>query len=181
MLSDEEFLQALVDALPEAFPPGDLDDYVGEDDGVLLYIAVAHARRWLEDNVLLIERPGYTDELHEQMVQALGKAAYYASIGDASRGDADLDRLDAIDRDLPPPHAIVREGAEEAMRRFWAVMELAAADADGPRETLLMIQLYEGVGWTDDVIEYLGPRAVELMHTARIELAYCNGQIGRWA
>ncbi len=181
MLSDEEFLQALVDALPEAFPPGDLDYCVDDDGGVLLYIAVAHARRWLEDNVLLIERPGYTDELHEQMVQALGKAAYHASIGDASGGDADLDRVDAIEHDLPPPHAIVREGAEEAMRRFWTVMELAAEDADGPRQTLLMIELYEGVGWTEDVIGYLGPRAVELMHAARIELAWCNGQIGRWA
>lgn len=181
MLHDEEFLQALVDGLPEAFPPGDLDDYVDEDGGVLLYIAVGDARRWLEDNVLLIERPGFTDEMLEQVVQALGKAAYHASIGDASGGDADLDRVvEAIDRDLPPPHAIVRAGTEEAMRRFWAIMELAAEDADGPRRTLLMIELYEGVGWTEDVIEYLGPRALEVMHAARIELAYSNGQIGRW-
>jgi len=164
------------------FPRGDLDYYVDEDGGVLLYVAVGDARCWLEDNVLLIERPGFTDEMLEQVVQALGKAAYHASIGDASGGDADLDRIvEAIDRDLPPPHAIVRAGAEEAMRRFWALMELAAEDADHPRQTLLMIELYEGVGWTEDVIGYLGPRAVELMHAARNELADGNGQIGRWA
>jgi len=181
MLSDEEFLHALADGLPDAFPPEDLDDYVDEDD-VQLYIALGDARCWIEDNVLLIERLGFTDEMLEQVAQALGKAAYHASIGDASGGDADLDRVvEAIDRDLPPPHAIVREGAEEALRRFWAIMELAAEDADGPRRTLLMIELYEGVGWTDDVIEYLGPRAVELMNAARIALADANGQIGRWA
>lgn len=182
MLSDEEFLQALVDGFPEAFPCGDVDDYVDEDGRVLLYIAVGDARCWLEDDVLLIERPGLTDEMLEELVQAFGKAAYHASIGDASVAEPDLDRVvEAIDRDRPPPHAIVRAGAEEAMRRFWTVMELAAEDADGPRQTLLMIELYEGVGWTEDVIGYLGPRAVELMHAARIELAWCNGQIGRWA
>lgn len=181
MLGDGEFLQALVDGFPEAFPRGDVDDYVDEDGRALLYIAVGDARRWLEDNVLLIERRGFTDEMLEQLAQALGKAAYHASIGDASGGDVDLDRVEAIDRDLPPPHAIVRAGTEEAMRRFWAIMELAAEAADGPRQTLLMIELYEGVGWTEDVIEYLGPRALEVMHTARNELADGNGQIGRWA
>ncbi len=180
MLSDEEFLHARAEGLPDAFPPEDLDDYVDED-GVQLYIALGDARCWIEDNVLVIERPGFTDEMLEQVAQALGKAAYNASIGEASGGDADLDRVEAIDRDLPPPHAIVLEGAEEALRRFWAIMELAAEDADGPRRTLLMIELYEGVGWTDDVIEYLGPRAVELMNAARIALADANGQIGRWA
>jgi len=61
------------------------------------------------------------------------------------------------------------------------VIERAADDADGPRRTLLMIELYAGVGWTEDVVDYLKPRALELMHAARIELAWCNGQIGRWA
>jgi len=182
MLSDEEFLQALVDGLPEAFPAvHEQLDYYFDDGRVLLYVVLADARRWVEDNVLVIERPGYTDEMHQQMCEALGRAAYYGSIGDVSVGDADLDRLEALDRGLPPPHATVRPGAEGALQRFWAVIEAAAEDADGPRQTLLMIELYEGVGWTEDVVDYLGPRALELMHAARIELAWCNGQIGRWA
>lgn len=181
MLSAEDFLRVLVDVLPEAFSTERIDDYVDEDLGVQLYSALGDARCWIEDEVLMIERPGFTDDMLEQVVQALGTAAYYASIGDAKGGDADLDRVEAIDRDLPPPNAIVRAGAEDAMRRFWAIVELAADDADGPRRTLLMIELYEGVGWTEDVIEYLGPRAIELMNAARIELADCSGQIGRWA
>lgn len=182
MLSDEEFLHALADGLPEAFPPvRDQLDYYAGDDGVLLYVVLADARRWIEDNVLVIERPGYTGEMHQQICEALGRAAYYGSIGDVSARDVDLDRIEALDRALSPPHATVRPGAEGALHRFWAVIERAAEDADGPRQTLLMIELYEGVGWTEDVVGYLGPRALELMHAARIELAWCNGQIGRWA
>jgi len=109
MLNDEEFFQALVDGLPEAFPPvRDQLDYYAGDDGVLLYVVLADARRWIEDNVLVIERPGYTEEMHQQMCEALGRAAYYGSIGDVSARDADLDRIEALG---PRSFTAARDGA----------------------------------------------------------------------
>ena len=57
----------------------------------------------------------------------------------------------------------MKPGREEVFRRFWAFIERASEDADVHMETLLMLELVEGVAWTEDVIEYVGPRARALL------------------
>jgi hypothetical protein len=76
----------------------------------------------------------------------------------------------------------VLPGGEERLRRFFDYVEEAAADAveDEQLANLLMIELFEGVVWTDDVIEYRGPRTRALLEDARIALASANSAIGRW-
>jgi hypothetical protein len=82
-----------------------------------------------------------------------------------------------------PPRASVRRGHEDAVRRFWDFVEAqaVAGAGDDDLENLLQIECFEGVGWVEDLGEYLGPRTRELLADAQVTLAHVNGQIGRWA
>ncbi len=82
-----------------------------------------------------------------------------------------------------PLRASVRPGGEDVLRRFWDfVEEQAQAGAGDERlETLLQIECFEGVGWVEDLIEFVRPRTRELLADAQVGLADANGQIGRWA
>ena len=82
-----------------------------------------------------------------------------------------------------PLRASVRPGREDVVRRFWAFVEdqALAGAGDVALENLLQIECFEGVGWVEDLGEYLGPRTRELLVDAQDGLAHSNGQIGRWA
>jgi hypothetical protein len=88
----------------------------------------------------------------------------------------------AIRVDAPRRRVEVLPGGEDRLRRFFGYMEQLAADAheDARLANLLMIELFEGVVWTDDLIEYLGPHTRALLEEARIVLAAASGAIGRW-
>jgi hypothetical protein len=135
-MDEAAFVDALIAALPEAFP--DRERYVYED-GMLSYPALGDALIWLEDHAIRIR--------------------------------------------LLPRRAFVRRGREDAMRRFWDFVEeqAVAGAGDTELENLLAIECFEGVGWVEDLGEYLGPRTRELLAEAQVTLASANGQIGRWA
>jgi hypothetical protein len=88
----------------------------------------------------------------------------------------------AIRISLAARQVAVLPGGEDRLRRFFAYMEEVAAGADDDERlaNLLMIELFEGVVWTEDVIEYLGPRTRALLEDARVLLADANHAIGRW-
>jgi hypothetical protein len=133
-MDDETFIRGLADALPEAFAGRDLrEEYF--DDGVWLrYIALPHARSWIEDNAIRVA-------ILRQHVTVL---------------------------------------REDALRRFFDYVEQVADGADDATQTLLMIELFEGTVWTEDVREYLGPHTQALLEEARVMLAWCSGAVGRW-
>ena len=85
----------------------------------------------------------------------------------------------ALDIRHAPLRAAVRPAREGAFRRFWEFVEAQAANADRELQTLLAIELFEGVWWTEDVMEYLGPHTRALLDEARVWLAPYNGAIGR--
>ena len=76
--------------------------------------------------------------------------------------------------------ARVRTGTEDALRRYFAYVEPLAADPDRGMQNLLMIELFEGVVWVQDVIDYLGPDTRALLARAQVALADANSAIGRW-
>ena len=44
----------------------------------------------------------------------------------------------------------------------------------------LEIELFEGVVWVQDVIDYVGPHTLAVMARAQEHLAWCNDAVGRW-
>ena len=84
---------------------------------------------------------------------------------------------------LVPLRASVRPGCEDVVRRFWAFVEgqAQAGAGDVALENLLQIECFEGVGWVEDLGEYLGPRTRELLVQAQDAPERYGGQIGRWA
>jgi hypothetical protein len=136
-VDDRRFVEGLMAAVPEAFTDPEDHDYYLEEP--LPYVALGHARIWLEDNALKIS---YRREQAK----------------------------------VRPKHA-------DVVRRFWDFVETQAegGKGDGDMETLLAIECFEGVGWVEDVAEYLGPATRALLVDAQRWLAWCNGSIGRWA
>jgi hypothetical protein len=101
----------------------------------------------------------------------------YIAVPDArtwiERNALDIDPIGCVAR--------VRPGGEDALRRFFEYFEALAADPDRDMQNLLMIELFEGVPWVQDVIDYVGPNTRAVMRRAQEHLAWCNGAIGRWA
>jgi hypothetical protein len=89
----------------------------------------------------------------------------------------------ALDISTCPMRAKVRPEHSDAFRRFWTFIEDQAHRGNGDKrlETLLQIECFEGVGWVDDVLEYLGPQTRRLLLDAQRWLASYNDQVGRWA
>ena len=83
---------------------------------------------------------------------------------------------------IVPRRARLRPEHADVFRRFWDFVEAQAVSGrgDDALETLLQIECFEGVGWVEDLSEYLGPRTRELLLDARARLARYSGQIGRW-
>jgi hypothetical protein len=80
----------------------------------------------------------------------------------------------ALDISIRPIRATVRPEHRDAFRRFWNFIEAQAHRGNGDKglETLLQIECFEGVGWVDDVLEYLGrqTRVCSLMHSAGLRV-----------
>ncbi|MGZ6675308.1 MAG: hypothetical protein ACXVFM_23470 [Solirubrobacteraceae bacterium] len=76
--------------------------------------------------------------------------------------------------------ARVRPGCEDALRRYLDYFESLAPDRDRSVQNLLEIELFEGVVWVQDVIDYVGPHTRAVMRRAQDHLAWCNSAIGRW-
>ena len=89
----------------------------------------------------------------------------------------------ALDVSFRAMRATVRPEHVEVMRRFWEFVEAQAQGADGDKQlkTLLQIECFEGVGWVEDVSDYVGPVTRELLRDAQVWLAQYNRQVGRWA
>jgi hypothetical protein len=48
-------------------------------------------------------------------------------------------------------------------------------------QNLLEIELFEGVVWVQDVIDYVGPHTRAVMARAQEHLSWCNSAVGRWS
>ncbi|WP_354697222.1 hypothetical protein [Paraconexibacter sp. AEG42_29] len=107
-----------------------------------------------------------------------GRPLLYVAFGDAREW---IEKNVLVHAYVSEPRTSVRPAHRATFVEFWELVERAAEDADRDRRLLLMIELYEHVGWTDDVLAYLGPNALELLDAARTELAHSARQIGRWA
>ena len=59
----------------------------------------------------------------------------------------------ALDIGVLPRVARVRPGGEDPLRRYFDYVEPLASDPDRSMQNLLMIELFEGVVWVEDVIE----------------------------
>jgi hypothetical protein len=76
--------------------------------------------------------------------------------------------------------ARVRPGAEDALRRYFDYFETVAPDLERDVQNLLEIELFEGVVWVQDVIDYVGPHTRAVMGRAQEHLAWCNDAVGHW-
>lgn len=61
----------------------------------------------------------------------------------------------------------VPPGSVEALRRFFAYVEQAITDCEPDQRGWIMVELFEHVPWTEDVVEYLGPETVGLLRQAQ--------------
>jgi hypothetical protein len=76
----------------------------------------------------------------------------------------------------------VRPGGEDPLRRFCCYIELVIARAERPTDTnWIMVEMFEGIPWTEDVIAYLGPATIALLREAQDALRPYNSWIGRWS
>lgn len=102
----------------------------------------------------------------------------YAALGDARMWLEDH----ALDISIVPRRATVRPEYDDAFRRFWNFVEHEAqtGQGDADLETLLQIECCEGVGWVEDVLDYVGPATRELLVDAQHRLAGDSSQVGRW-
>jgi hypothetical protein len=48
------------------------------------------------------------------------------------------------------------------------------------RQNMLEIELFEGVVWVQDVIDYVGPHTRAVMGRAQDHLSWCSSAIGLW-
>ena len=76
--------------------------------------------------------------------------------------------------------ARVRPGGEDALRRYFDYFESLASDLERDMQNRLEIELFEGVVWVQDVIDYVGPHTRAVMGRAQEHLAWCNDAVGRW-
>jgi hypothetical protein len=86
----------------------------------------------------------------------------------------------ALDIDALARRARVRPGGEDALRRYFDYFESLASDLERDVQNLLEIELFEGVVWVQDVIDYVGPDTRAVMRRAQDHLSWCNSAIGRW-
>jgi hypothetical protein len=87
----------------------------------------------------------------------------------------------ALDIDPLARVARVRPGDEDALRRYFDYFEALASDLERDVQNLLEIELFEGVVWVQDVIDYVGPHTRAVMARAQEHLSWCNSAVGRWS
>jgi hypothetical protein len=100
----------------------------------------------------------------------------YVAVGDARMWIEEH----VLDIDPVARVARVRPGGEDALRRYFDYFESLAPDLERGVQNLLEIELFEGVVWVQDVIDYVGPHTRAVMRRAQEHLAWCNSAIGRW-
>src|SRR4051812_37850351 len=75
----------------------------------------------------------------------------------------------------------LRPERADVLRRFFAYMEQVIADpACRADQGWIMVELFEGIPWVEDVIEFLGPDTAALLREAQDGLARYSGWIGNW-
>ena len=74
--------------------------------------------------------------------------------------------------------ARVRPGGEDALRRYFGYFETLAADLERDVQNLLEIELFEGVVWVQDVIDYVGPQTRAVMSRAQEHLRGATARSG---
>lgn len=88
----------------------------------------------------------------------------------------------ALDVDRRAQTCAVRPDGEDALRRFFGYLEqVLETSTDEHGDVWLAVELFEGIPWTEDVIEYLGPRTRALLLHAQDALRMDNCWIGRWS
>jgi len=75
----------------------------------------------------------------------------------------------------------VRPGGADPLDRFFAYIEEHLRSAPAQDRGWISVELFEGIPWVEDVLDHLGPRTVELLREAQIDLRRFNRWIGRWS
>lgn len=69
----------------------------------------------------------------------------------------------------------------DVLQRFFAYIEGVLVEHASDRDRgWIMVELFEGIPWVEDVIDFLGPHTTALLRDAQDVLARYNGRIGRW-
>ena len=142
MISGEQFVRGLANAVPEVFAGIDLAEEYGyaaysaaDEDAWARTIALADAVKWMEAEALVVSR---------------------------------REESTAVRR-------------PDLLRRFFAyVEEVLVAQSDDSDRGWIMVELFEGIPWVEDVIDFLGPQTTALLREAQDVLARYNGWIGTW-
>ena len=150
-MNGERFVRGLADALPEAFA------------GVDLVEKYDHTR-WATAEELAQVPPG--DDAWARTT-ALANAVRWIE-------------QEALAISRAERAAVIRPDRADAIRRFFTYMETVIAGASDDDRGWIMVELFEGIPWTEDVIEVLGPRTTELLRQAQIDLEPYSWWIGRW-
>ena len=75
----------------------------------------------------------------------------------------------------------MRPGGEDALRRYFDYFESLAPDLERDVQNLLEIELFEGVVWVQDVIDYVGPHTRAVMAPrAGSPRVVQQTPVGRW-
>ena len=74
----------------------------------------------------------------------------------------------------------MRPGGEDALRRYFDHFESLAPDLERDIQNLLEIELFEGVVWVQDVIDYVGPHTRAVMGRAQRAPRVVQQRVGRW-
>ena len=85
----------------------------------------------------------------------------------------------ALELDVRAQTTTILPGGDDPLRRFFDFIE-SELRLRGGAPGWMQVELFEGVAWTEAVIEFLGPLTVASLRDAQRTLAWCNTMIGRW-
>ncbi len=151
MKAGERFVRGLADAVPEAFDHVDLADEYDQAE----WTSAADKAAMTSDDDAWARTIALSDAL--QWVWTV-----------------------AVDVDDRRRTTMLRPEGADVLRRFFGYMEEVIRATPAAERGWIMVELFEGVSWIEDVIGFLGPSTVALLRHAQDELAVYNSRIGRW-